>query len=242
MSDGALILLWALLPAIATLWASEVNAFMGMVTLAGILTTYGVALLLRGTNNWSRALMALVAFSTLAGLVIAQIVTDQVASITDALSEMLKGVQEQASPDVAFEALGVGFVIGLISYVIAINSVLGLVLARWWQSLLYNPGGFQQEFHQLRLSPVQGLICFAAVLYCWTQGGDYQAWSSLFAIPLLMVGIAMVHFIVKARNMGGQWLVLFYMALLLVNLLTVLLVTLAVMDTWTNFRARIQPK
>jgi hypothetical protein len=116
------------------------------------------------------------------------------------------------------------------------------MLARWWQATLYNPGGFQQEFHQLRLNPIQAVACFAAVIYCWSQGGDYQTWSSLFALPLLLVGIAIVHHLVKVKNVSRQWLVLFYIALLLFSPLTVLLVTLAVMDTWTNFRARIQPK
>jgi hypothetical protein len=237
-----IILLWALLPALATLLVSDLGPFMALVTVAGLLTTYAVALLLRKSDDWSRALMGLVALSTLSGLLLAQLVPDPVAGLTAALGDILQQIQAEASTETAIALPGEGFVIGLVSYVIAVNAVLSIVLARWWQATLYNPGGFQQEFHQLRLKPVQGVVCFAAVIYCWSQGGDYQTWASLFALPLLLVGIAIVHHTVKVRAVSGQWLVLFYIALLLFSPLTVLLVTLAVMDTWTNFRARIQPK
>lgn len=242
LSDGVIVLLWALLPALATLVVSDLGPLMALVTVAGLLTTYWVALLLRSGNDWSRALMGLVALSTLSGLLLSQLVPDPVAGITEALGGILKQIQADANTEQAMALPGDGFVIGLLSYVIAVNAMMSIVLARWWQATLYNPGGFQQEFHQLRLNPVQGIACFAAVIYCWSQGGDYQTWSSLFALPLLLVGIAIVHHTVKARAISGQWLVLFYIALLLFSPLTVLLVTLAVMDTWTNFRARIQPK
>ena len=38
--------------------------------------------------------------------------------------------------------------------VLFLATVLKLFLARWWQARLYNPGGFQQAFHSLRLSPL----------------------------------------------------------------------------------------
>lgn len=239
-SDGSLILLWALLPALASLAIADIGVMMTLVTVAGVLTTFGVALLLRTDNYWPRALMALVALSAFFSLLLAAVVPDPVAGITQALGDIFRGAQQQ-SPEVNIAVPSELFVIGLIGYVLAVNAVMSVVLARWWQAMLYNPGGFQQEFHQLRLGPVQAIASFTAVLYCWAQGGDYQPWASLFALPLLLVGISLAHFTVKVKNVGRQWLVLFYIALLLISPLMVLLVVLAVMDTWTNFRARIHP-
>lgn len=237
--DGTLVLLWALLPAMAAFWMSDVGPLMPMVTMIGLAVTLAVAVVLRNTMSWPRTLLGLVAVSSLLGLLLAMALPDPVSEITRLLGEMLKQAQPEG------EVLPIPsetFVVGLISYVIAVSSLLSLLLARWWQALLYNPGGFQQEFHQMRLAPPQALLCLAAVSYCWLQGGDYQTWSGLFLLPLQIVGVAIVHYAVKARSMGTQWLFLLYLGMLLISPITVLLGIMAVIDTWTNIRARIPSK
>ena len=44
-------------------------------------------------------------------------------------------------------------IMGLFAMGQAYAMISFLVLARWWQSQLYNPGGLRAEFHQLRLPP-----------------------------------------------------------------------------------------
>lgn len=242
VSDGMILLLWAALPALIALVISDIGPLMTMVTIAGLATTFVAALALRGTPSWARTLMGLVAVASLSGLLLAWAEPDPVAGVTSALGDMLGQLQAQAPAGTEAFVPSVTFVVGLVSYVIAVNSLLSLLLARWWQAALYNPGGFQAEFHQLRLNPVQALVCLAAVVYCWQQGGDYHTWGSLFGLPLLVSGIALVHAVVKARRFGGQWLVLFYLALLLVNPLTLVLMAVATLDTWIHFRARLTPR
>ncbi|GAA5315729.1 MAG: hypothetical protein AseanaTS_09340 [Candidatus Pelagadaptatus aseana] len=241
-SDGLLILLWAALPALITFAISDMGPLMTMVTVAGLLLTYVAALLLRVQPSWPKALMGLVGMASLCGFLLAWAEPDPVATMTEALGEMLQQMQSQAPAGAAVFEPSATFVVGLMSYVIALNALFSLCLARWWQAALYNPGGFQAEFHQLRLSPVQALVCLAAMVYCWQQGNDYHAWSSLFGLPLLVAGISLVHYTVKARKFGGQWLVLFYLALLLFNPLTLGLMVVATLDTWINFRSRIGSK
>lgn len=242
VSDGVIILLWAALPALIALAISDIGPLMTMVTIAGLATTFVAGLVLRLNASWAQTLIGIVAMASFSGLILAWAEPDPVAGVTNALGDMLTQMQAQAPGNAEVFTPSVTFVVGLVCYVIAVNSMLSLFLARWWQAALYNPGGFQSEFHQLRLNPVQALLCLAAVLYSWQQGGDYHTWGSLFGLPLLVSGIALVHFTVKARNFGGQWLVLFYLALLLVNPLTLVLMAVATLDTWINFRARIAPK
>jgi hypothetical protein len=241
-SDGLLILLWAALPALVTLFISDIGPLMTMVTIAGLLLTFAAALLLRMQPSWPQALMGLVGMASLCGLLLGWVAPDPVAGMTEALGDMLKQMQSQAPAGAAIFEPSATLIVGLMSYVIALNTLFSLCLARWWQAVLYNPGGFQTEFHQLRLSPVQALVCLAAMVYCWQQGGDYHAWSSLFGLPLLVAGVSLVHCTVKMRKFGGQWLVLFYLALLLFNPLTLGLMVVATLDTWVNFRARIGAK
>lgn len=240
--DGALILLWALLPALAALWVSDLGPLMPVVTFAGLLVTFSAAQMLRRAASWASTLLGLVALSCLAALLVALAIPDPVAGITRALGEMFREMQAEAPEGVSFSPPSETFVLGLIAYVVAVSSALSLLLGRWWQALLYNPGGLQAEFHNLRLTPAQALVCFGALLYCWWQGGDYRIWASVFSLPLVLVGVAIVHYSVKARAMGVQWLVLFYLGLLLVSPLTALLAIMAAMDTWIDFRARIKGK
>mgnify|MGYP007113695048 CR=1 FL=1 len=46
-----------------------------------------------------------------------------------------------------------GWMTGVLAAGMFLQLVFGLLLGRWWQALLYNPGGFRSEFHQLRLYP-----------------------------------------------------------------------------------------
>ncbi len=52
---------------------------------------------------------------------------------------------------------------GMLGAGTAIGSVLCLLLARYWQAALYNPGGFGQEFRALYYPPV------VARGWCWRR-------------------------------------------------------------------------
>lgn len=238
-ADGFIILLWALLPTLVTFFISDMGPLMPAVTAAGVLATVLTALLLRSNGSWAQVLMGLVAFSALSALVLAQVIPDPVSDVTQALGDILEQMQAQSPADAALQLPSETFVVGLIAYVMVVSSFMSLLLARWWQALLYNPGGLQAELHQLRMKPLATLTCFAAVLYCWVQGVDYQHWAGLFGFPLLVVAAAIAHRLVKAREMGGQWLILFYLVLLFASPIVMLL---AVLDTWLDFRARIVAK
>lgn len=242
-TDGSMILLWALLPAVLAFFVSDMGPLMPVVTILGLIATYAVALLLRSSASWPQLLVGLVALSTLAALLLASFVPDPVQALTASLGEMLEQMQAQAPEGAAIEVPTEVFVVGLIAYVIAINSLFSLLLARWWQALLYNPGGFQTEFHQLRLKPAAAITSLVATAYCMSVGGDYQLWGSLFMLPLLLAGVAIVHRVVAARRLGVQWLVLFYMALVLFNPIVMMVLTvIAFLDTWLNFRGRLREK
>ena len=51
---------------------------------------------------------------------------------------------------------------GVVAALLVINLIATVILARWWQSMLYNPGGFGVEFQALQLPrwllPIAGLF------------------------------------------------------------------------------------
>jgi hypothetical protein len=119
--------------------------------------------------------------------------------------------------------------------------LLALFLGRWWQALLFNPGGFRPEFHELRLGRPLALLALglfgAAVLSGWPPLTNLAlVLGTLYTVQ----GIALIHALVFKLHGSPAWLVLFY--LLLAPLLSQLVMALGVADAWADFRTRIRPR
>ena len=134
---------------------------------------------------------------------------------------------------------------GVLVALLILSVVGSLLAARWWQALLYNPGGFQREFHALRLGRAAaiGLMIIGVLALL---GGGMLAETAVDALPVLMTGflvpgLALAHGIAAYRRAHIAWLIGMYILLLalLPHVMYVLLVTAAFMDTWFNFRGRI---
>ncbi|MBB3169570.1 hypothetical protein [Simiduia aestuariiviva] len=242
--EGTLTLVWAMLPALFTLMLSgqglsEMGPLMPFVTLIGLVVVFAAAQVLRITVSWSRTLTGLVALAVAGAGLLAVVLPNPVQSLTEALGNMLRDLQSNAPEGAAIANPDSTFVLGLVAYVIALSGLGSLLLARWAQAKLYNPGGFRQELHQLRLAPAQALVCMAAATYCLLQPVGYQAWVSVFSLPLLLAGIALVHAVVHARKKGIGWLVMLYLGLFLIEPLSMAIVLLGLADTWLNLRNRL---
>ena len=236
-SDGLWVLLWGLLPAVVLLAMQHPGA---LLAISGAVSVWAGALLLRRAASWRHTLMGLVACNTLGSLVLALVFPDLVAALVTAVSEMFRTLQ--TSQSLGLPEPDTTLVLGLMAAMTSFSSMIGLILGRWWQSLLYNPGGFAGEFRALRLGPLEALVCVGAAAYCYWQPVSYSMWQVVFTLPLLFAGIALVHWLVAARKQSDWWLVIFYAALVLVMPLMNLLVAFAFVDTWLNIRGRVAPK
>ncbi|MDO3383281.1 hypothetical protein [Gilvimarinus algae] len=239
LADGALVLLWALLPALVLLAMGQQNAFLAVT---GAVSVWASSLVLRTSSSWQHTLMGLVALNTLGALALLVFWPQLVAEFVAMCKELFEALQAQAEQPIELPEPDAAMVLGLLAAMTALSGALGLILGRWWQGLLYNPGGFATEFRALRLRPVASLVCIAAVVYCYLQPAGVSVWALVFAQPLLFAGIALVHAMVAKRGLGVQWLVLFYLALVLLQPLKILLVFVAFGDTWLDFRARVKAK
>ncbi|WP_027328468.1 hypothetical protein [Marinimicrobium agarilyticum] len=238
-NNGLLILLWGLLPALLLLGISQIAPAMALMVMGGTALTFMAALLLRRGSGWPTCLMALVALASLFSLLLAVALPESVQAVQGWFEQAWS---EMRGPEGDVPAIGITFAVGVVACSMAFPSALGLILGRWWQSLVVNPGGFGAEFRALKLHPAQAAVCMAAAMYCLFQNLDYTLWFWLFALPLLFQGVAVVHGLAAIRGWGTQWLVLFYGALFLLGLVAHLLVLFAFLDTWLNFRERAKPR
>jgi hypothetical protein len=130
--------------------------------------------------------------------------------------------------------------------VVAAGSVFGLLfglfLGRWWQSLLYNPGGFKQEFLALNTHPRLALGSMGVIALAALSTGTVSeiAWNVtiLLFVLYIFIGTAVLHTVFSGMKMGRYLVPMFYITLFLLPhaLLPVALVGLS--DAWLNIREK----
>lgn len=125
-----------------------------------------------------------------------------------------------------------------------LNVLFGLLLGRWWQSMLYNPGGFAEEFRQLRLPKSIAWITIAVMLVSILaqQGAGMLAGNLMIVLVFfyLLQGVAIIHNVVAERKLNVGWLVGFYFLMIIaLPQVALLLLLMGVSDAWLDIRARI---
>jgi uncharacterized protein YybS (DUF2232 family) len=130
---------------------------------------------------------------------------------------------------------------GVIAAGVSVNAILGLVIGRAWQAKLYNPGGFADEFHQLKLG--KPLALTAAVVTALSVSPLSQGFSVIVeCMPVLLAifaiqGLSVAHAIVKQRQKRSFWLVVIYVLLIvMMPQMVALLAMIGVLEQWLNFR------
>lgn len=134
------------------------------------------------------------------------------------------------------------FMTGIAAGGAVFSMLLGLFLGRWWQALLFNPGGFKQEFLSLKVQPKLAIICLGIIVVaCISSGAISQiAWNTTILMFVLytFTGIAVLHTVFSRMSMGQFAVPMFYITLFFIphSLLPVALVGLS--DTWLDIRKR----
>ena len=123
---------------------------------------------------------------------------------------------------------------------VAVMALAGLLIGRWWQAKLYYPGGFQDEFHQLRLSPLMLATLAAVAVVAVGLVPQLRLIGALISLPVFLVGLSLVHSVAKILGFGLQVLVLFYVLLILFSgYVYLLLLLLVIADSFINIRQRL---
>lgn len=133
----------------------------------------------------------------------------------------------------------------LFAFLVTGASLTFLALGRWWQSVLFNPGGFGTEFQALRLSPRVAVSIVVAIFLCIVLlPGSYSLWFLPLTVPLIVAALGLVHFVVNQRKLGNGPLAAYYitlgMGLITIVLLPFLLLP-AVLDSFLDLRRRMNP-
>ena len=138
----------------------------------------------------------------------------------EVLPTMLKPMYEAANFGMAKEELDqvlenmASVMTGIMFATIVYITMINLFIARWVQSMLFNPGGFRAEFYSLKLDRrlVVFLFIIAAVSVFTSGNLANYALNLLILIAALysLQGLAIVYSVVATLNAHVGWLIALY--------------------------------
>lgn len=225
VQEAAFVLAWALLPLAA--WAAA-GDFIPLLMLFGITA---LAWVLRKTESWELTLLASIAVGV--GVEVYMRTQPELLNIFYAQFEVY--FNEQSLQTVSLEQFR-AIIPSFLGAVYMLLAVLLLMLSRWMQALLYNPGGFQEEFHGLRIKQKVAVLLLAATFFSSFVEFIPASWVFYMLMPLTVSGVALVHGVVGKKKASSLWLVAFYAVF---PWLSQMLLIVALVDSWYDFRARM---
>ena len=228
-NDALAILVWALLPIGAYAYIGDV---VPLILLLGVTL---LAAALRQTQSWEVSLLGavLVGLTVEAYLLLVPELLDLLFQQLDVYmaTNGIEGLPLEELRATLTSSLGATY--GLLA-------ALLLILARWMQAALYNPGGFRLEFHSLRIGSKTALLLVGFMLAA-NFGLLPPSWVIYSTVPLLFSGAALVHGVVGIKKLPSAVLAVFY-AVMLLPVVMQGVVLRARMGSWDDFRSRLAGK
>ncbi len=171
---------------------------------------------------------------------------DPAAAWQQALQSLLGPVLQEMQvndPQTLLQALA-RIMTGIAGATLVVSYLVSVLIARWWQATLYNPGGFRSEFHQLRLGRTMATVSLAVLLGGWvvsgTAGAVLRDLSAVALMIYLFQGFALAHGVVGLLRANVVWLVgIYFLTLFALPQLALLLALAGLVDTWVDVRSRL---
>jgi hypothetical protein len=258
--EGFYLLGVVLLPLLITLYlepAGNPNSFgpgdiIGCYAAITILT-WAAAVLLRQYGSWN-LLLQLAALLGIVLVLCAYIVNPDIQSwwqthLTNYFSDALKASDDMTDDKItAVKASTNGlvsalkpFITGFLATFIVFWALLQLLLARWWQAAIYNPGGLRKELCNIRLSYAAGMVSFVIALLLFTESPIVVDMASVIVCTYVIAGFSVLQVLLNNTKKAWLWNTLIYAAIILVPFGMMLVGVLALVDTFFNLR-RFIPK
>ena len=240
VKEGALLFLWVSLALVLAQRAGAENSLLTAVSISSLGIMVFTASVHRVLASWQWTLLATVLVAVICaqgfGLFMGSSVTALVATAQEILNAVTSEEQTRSSV-----SLTESMVLGLIATILAVGSVMSLMLARWWQAGIKNPGGFQKEFHSFAIDANIAVMLILVLIAGQFFSKNTQIWADLAALPLLIAGIALVHYVVKLFNQGKQWLAFLYAGIIMLGKpVTLILVVLGLTDSLIDLRSKLE--
>ena len=245
--EGITVLLMATVVfALAAMSLMDQPLLAGIFLISNWLPVYGISLILGYTRSLSVSLLVTTGIGVLL-VVGTYIVLPSPAEwwlqMMGPMVEMLEaqpGWKLDEAETQSFVATLSSVMTGLLVAGLFANIVLGLLLGRAWQAMLYTPESFAEEFQQLRLGKTSAIVMIVTTVTALLAGPSVpllQDCMPILVVLFVVQGLAVTHAIVRLQQRHTAWLIVMYVLLLIMtSQMAVLLALIGVLEQWFNFR------
>lgn len=121
-------------------------------------------------------------------------------------------------------------------------ATMQLILARWWQAKIFQPGLLRRDLHHIHLSKLAGILFILSIGFVFLQNLVVIDVLPIINLLFCAAGLSVTHYLIF--NMKSKtslfWLVFIYFAFFLTMPLgLILMATLGLADVWIDFRKRL---
>lgn len=249
--EGRNIFFWAVLPAVAWAFVGEFSSVVDS-TAASDQTTFGdptplmaimgvsaLAVVLRQTIRLDYTLYVATGLGVLMSFLLPALMPEFLALVAESTRVLIQeSLVDQPELLVKLEPLFTPMISGVFAALHTLAIILSLLLARYWQGELYNPGGFGREFKELRLPVAYSAPVVAIMFVAASISPELVGIIPVLTVIMMLAGLSLLHGLATIKAVSG-WMVPVYVALLLFGPYTyTLLIFLALLDSALNFRKR----
>jgi len=152
-------------------------------------------------------------------------------------ADSMKEAQIQAIN--AAKWIATGSVVGVTLLV----SIMQLILACWWEAIVFKPGSLRLGLRHIRLSPLAGVLFIASLVFSYLGNAVVLDIMPVLYLLFCGAGLSLLHYFfgLLKTPVAWFWLVLLYATLILAMPISVVAIaTLALLDIWLDFRRRFK--
>ncbi|MBA3660100.1 MAG: hypothetical protein H0W64_00040 [Gammaproteobacteria bacterium] len=159
------------------------------------------------------------------------------------IAGMAKGVAPSA--EVQLEGINITkqYATGLIAAAILFNAILQLIIARWWQSKAFKAVNLRKELHQIRLSPLAGMLFLASFVLQYLGNSVILDIMPILYVLFGAAGLSFIHYVfgLGKSPISWFWLALIYVSIIFSLPMSMVMVSfLAMFDSWFDLRKRFK--
>jgi len=236
---GGYLLFWALLPS-----GLLVYLYGDAGPLMLLVSAWVIASALALTGSLSSMLLASVPVGLVSGLLMVLLGDAYLQQLVDLFDGFLTNLEQSidGGADLVLQRPSTTQIAGVLAVSNSAVAVGSVLLGAYWQSSLYLPGLFGREFVKTVFPPAVGVGLLLAAGAVLSLGTGMQSWATILIVPLVFSSLGLVHARARALNKGSGYFAAFYGLWVLVDLLKLVLVVLAALDSLLGLRKRYLPK
>jgi hypothetical protein len=222
-------------------------------TISSIVMTFSMgyiaALTLRHTASWKIVVAFVLTIALLGMLLVAWIVPDYIMEQYQVLLVMLRSIEQGESlmrllngQSGANQELLANYLLGVKAFSIVLSALSSLMLARYIQALLFNPGGFKAEILVFRASRIGVLLLIISGIGAYQSNPVAVSCLPILVVYLMAAGMSLLFNIISRKQNLVTIFLLFVPLVLAPYVMLPVYVFFGSLDSLFNFRLRLLSK